>query len=682
MKRLSDFIVKKKFLVLIIGLILIVPALIGFISTKINYDILVYLPDEVETIKGEKILTDKFKLGSYAFVMINDKAPKDVLKVEKKIKRIKGVNRVISGDDLTGGVIPKSMIPNNLNKMLYNKNSTLVIVTFDKGASEDTTINAIRELRKIEHPDLISSMTCLVVDTMDISNSEIIIYILIAVVLCFITLTFTTESYFVPPLLLLNIGIAILYNFGTNIFLGQISYITKAIAAILQLGVTTDFSIFLYHKYESLKKKYSDNDEAMSEAIVSTSKSLIGSSLTTIAGFLALIFMTLTLGKDIGLVMAKGVLFGLLSVLTIFPALLLVFDKIIDKTTHKSYFPSFNKVKSFILNKRKLIVVLFLLLLIPAYIGNSNYKVYYKLDESLPNNLAFKTANKKLEKDFNIISPCIILIDKNLSQNKVKDLSNDLKNTDGIDLVLSPNEVVTTGIKDILPKELDILLNNDKYNLIIINSKYEVASNKLNSQVIKIDKLVKSYDKNSIVAGEGALMKDLVKIADHDFKAVSYASILVILVIMFFVLTSLSLPIILVIIIEFAIFLNMACAYYMGTTLPFIASIIVGTIQLGATIDYAILMSTRYIEERKKEKNKNKALKNTLDGVFTSIITSALCLFSATIGVGIFTKIDIIGSICVLLARGAIISMLTVLIILPNMLVIFDKFFIKKEGLK
>ena len=673
MNKIADFIVKRKLLILIFGLLLLIPAFIGFVTTRINYDILVYLPNNIETIEGENVLTDDFKLGSYAFVMIDNKSNKEVLDIEDKIKDVKGVNEVVSAVDLIDSGVPDNFLPDEVRDKLYSDTGTLVMVTFNGTASSDETINAVKDLRKIAKADAISSMTAMVVDTMNVSDKEMIAYILIAVALCLVALTLATESYLIPVFLLFNIGIAVLYNFGSNIFLGEISYITKAIAAILQLGVTTDFSIFLYHKYEQEKKKSSTNNEAMKNAIVSTFKAVVGSSLTTFAGFLALCTMTLTLGTDIGIVMAKGVVFGLITVLTIFPALLLVFDKWIEKTTHRSYFPKFTIIKSFIVNKRKLILIIFALLLIPAIIGYKNYGVYYKLDESLPKDLPFNIANEKLKKEYNLVSPSMILVDKNLSQDKIKNLSKDLKKVEGIDLVIAPNEVLDSGIISVLPKELEKILNNDKYNLIVINSKYEIASSELNKEFDQINSIVKSYDKKAIVAGEGALMKDLVKIADHDFKAVSYTSILVILCIMFIVLSSLSLPFILILVIEFAIFLNMACAYFTGTTLPFIASIVVGTIQLGATIDYAILMSTRYLEERKKEKIPKKAMKNTLDGVTVSIITSALCFFCATIGVGVYTDIDIIGSICTLLARGSVISMLVVLFVLPSLLVTFDK---------
>lgn len=677
MKKISNYIVNHAKVILIVGLFLIIPATIGYIKTRINYDILVYLPDSVDTIKGENILTDEFGLGSYAFVMVKDKSNNEILNLEKKFKKVEGVNKVVSIADVLDSGVPKSMLPDKIQDKIYKDNETIIMVTFKGSTSEDLTIDAVRDLRKIVEADSISSMTAMVLDTMEVSNREIAIYVVIAVLLCIIALTLATDSYLVPLFLLSNIGIAILYNLGSNIFLGQISYITKAITAILQLGVTTDFSIFLYHTYELEKKNSKNKEEAMSKAIRSTFTSVLGSSLTTFAGFLALCTMSLTLGTDIGIVMAKGVLFGLLTVLTIFPSLLLIFDKYIEKTKHKNLFPEFKLIQKLALNNKIVILVLFILLLIPAYYGYKNYNVYYKLDDSLPKTLPFNVANEKLEEKYHIVSPQIILIDKDVNKGEIKNLVNELKEIKGIDLVLSPAEIVDSGIISILPEEFNDIVKNDKYNLVLLNSTYEIASNKLNRQLDEVNGVVKKYDKKAIVAGEGALMKDLVTIADHDFKAVNYTSLVVIFIIMLIVLKSISLPIILILAIEFAIFTNMACAFFLGTPLPFIASIVVGTIQLGATIDYAILMSTRYLENRKKITDSKEAMRETLKTTTTSIITSALCFFCATIGVGVYTKIDMIGSICNLLARGSIISMLVVLLILPSLLMVFDKLIIK-----
>ena len=684
MKKFADFITKKYVLVLFIGLFLLIPSIIGYINTRINYDILVYLPEEIDTIKGERILTKDFGIGSYAFVMIDTKDNYKVLKLEDKVRKIKGVNKVVSEADILGTTIPKEMLPDEVLDKLYDKDTSVMLVTFKGSTSEDETINAVRELRKVVgDANSVSSMTSMVVDTMDLSNEEILVYVIISVILCLIVLSITTNSYVIPYLLLGNIGIAILYNMGSNFILGDISYITKAIAAVLQLGVTTDFSIFLYHKYEQAKEKNKNNMEAMSSAIVDTFKSVIGSSLTTFVGFLALCTMDLTLGTDIGLVMAKGVLMGLICVLTIFPSLLLVFDKAIEKTKHKVYFPEFKCLQNFSRKYYKVIFIVFLILLIPAYIGNKNYNVYYKLDEALPKDLPFHQADYALAKKFNITSPEIIILRKDIKKDKVEELEDELKNVKGIEFVISPNTLTDTDISYLLPSDLKKLVDNDKYQLILMNSKYEIASNELNNQVKKVEKIVHKYDKKGIVAGEGALMKDLVTIADHDFNMVNYTSIIVIFIVMLLVLKSIGLPIVLIFAIEFAIFTNMACAYFTGVELPFIASIVVGTIQLGATIDYAILMSTTYLDERhSKKKNKDKAMEDTLKVTVPSIITSALCFFAATIGVSLYTKIDMIGSICTLLARGAIISMIVVIIVLPALLQIFDGFILKTTKFK
>ena len=677
MKKISKFITNNSKLIVIISILLLIPALIGYVHTKINYDILVYLPKDIETIKGQNILTDDFKTGAFSFVFVDNKKAVDVLKLEEKIKDIKGVNKVFSIYDVTDTTIPVEFIPDELKDKLVKKDSTLMVVTFKESTSDEGTIEAVSKLRKIaKDPSKVSGMTAMVVDTMELSDQEITAYVLIAVVLCFIVLIFASDSYIVPIFLLGNIGIAILYNLGSNIMLGEISYITKAITAVLQLGVTTDFSIFLYHKYEDLKKTNKDKKKAMELAINDTFKSVIGSSLTTIAGFLALCSMDLTLGKDIGLVMAKGVLFGLLCVLIIFPSLLLLFDKQIEKTKHKNFMPKFDKLINVIVKRRNIILVIFLILIIPAIYGNNKVGVYYKLDKSLPKDLGSSIANSRLKDEYNIVSPEMVLLDKNIKKEKVEELVDKLKEVKGIDLVLSPR-TLTNLPTEIMPDDLESIMDSDKYQLIILNSTYEIASDELNEQVGIVNNIVKKYDKKAIVAGEGPLMKDLTVIADHDFKMVNYASILVIFLLMLIVLKSIGLPFILILTIEFAIFVNMAIAYYTGVTLPFIASIVVGTIQLGATIDYAILMSTTYLKERTKEKNKEKAMKETLSSCVPSIFISALCFFGATFGVSVYSKIDMIGSICTLLSRGAIISMIVVIFILPSLLLLFDKLIMK-----
>ena len=683
MEKVSDFITKKYKLIAIICFLLLIPSFIGYAKTKINYDILVYLPQDIETVKGQNILTEDFKTGSYSFVIIDNMKSNEVLKLEDKIRDVKGVSEVISINDITDISIPIEMLPDNVKEKTIKDNSTIMVVTFKNGTSSETTIEAVKNIRDItNHPEKISGMTAMVLDTMELSEQEIFMYIIIAVIFCLLVLTLSTESYLIPIFLLTNIGVAIIYNLGSNIFLEQISYITKAITAVLQLGVTTDFSIFLYHKYEQNKQIIKDKQKAMSQAITETFKSVVGSSLTTIAGFLALCFMNLTLGKDIGIVMAKGVLFGLICVLTLFPSLLLLFDNLIEKTKHKNYIPKFKHIINFSINKKWIAIILFILLLVPALYGNHNVEVYYKLDKSLPEYLGSSKANKELKEKFNIVSPEMILLNKNIKKDKIDKLTDELKNTKGIDLVLAPN-ALTSIPSDMLPESLKAMTSNDKYQLVIINSTYEIASKELNKQVIQVDKIVKKYDKKAIVAGEGPLMKDLTITADHDFKMVNYTSIVVIFVIMMIVLKSIGLPFILICTIEFAIFINMACSYYTNVELPFIASIVVGTIQLGATIDYAILMSTKYLTERQNEKDKTKAMRKTLENVVPSIFVSALCFFAATFGVSVYSKIDMIGAICTLLSRGAIISMLVVILLLPALLLLFDKLIIKTtKGMK
>ncbi len=683
MKKVSKFISRNSLLIVIISVFLLIPAFIGYFNTRVNYDILVYLPEDVDTIKGQDILTSDFGIGAFSFVTVKGMSNYDINLLENKISDIDGVNEVLSVADMTDLAIPTSMVPSSIGEKIVKGDETVILVTFEDSTSSDRTIDAVSDMRSVVgDASSVSGMTAMVLDTMNLSNQEIVIYVVIAVLLCLIVLTLATDSYIIPFLLIGNIGMAIIFNMGSNIFLKDVSYITKAITAVLQLGVTTDFSIFLYHKYEMAKEKYKDKKEAMESAIQETFKSVIGSSLTTIAGFLSLCFMDLTLGKDIGIVMAKGVLFGLICVLTVFPALLLVFDNLISKTSHKVIFPKFNGIQKFSVKYRVPVLILFVFVCGFAIYGNSNYDVYYKLDKSLPSDLPSSVANTKLAKDFNIISPEIIIVDKDLKVNEVKELTEEVKALSGIDLVLAPSLLEEGGVPSSYISEISSIYKTDKYQMIILNSTYEVASDELNEQVVTLENLVKKYDENGIVAGEGALTKDLVKIADHDFKVVNYISILAVFVIMLFVLKSVSLPFILVFVIEMAVFSNLAISYYTGTTLPFIASIVIGTIQLGATIDYAILMSTKYLELRPLSKNKFDAMKETLKQVTSSIVVSALCFFSATFGVYVYSKIDMIGSICNLLSRGAIISMFMVILVLPALILLFDKVIMKTTKYK
>lgn len=676
MKKFSEFICKNRVLVLIVSFALLILSFVGMKLTKINYDILVYLPDDIETIKGQNILTDEFNMGAYAMVITDNLKADEILKVEEEMRKVDGVNKVVSLYDALGTDFPIEVLPDDIRSHLNKDNSNLLLVTFEESTSSEKTIDAVRELRTLSDNYKIGGMSSMVLDTMDLSNSEIAIYIVIAVVLCLVVLAFSLDSYLVPVLLLLNIGMAIMYNMGTNIFLGEISYITKALVAVLQLGVTTDFSIFLYHSYENKKNKMS-KEKAMEEAISETFTSVTGSSLTTIAGFLVLCLMNLTLGKDLGIVMAKGVLLGLVSVLTVFPALLLTFDKYISKTSHKVIIKPFNKVNNFIVKHYIAIFIIFLLLLFPMYKANSKVEVYYKIDETLPKTLESISSNEEIKEKFNIVSPEIILIDKNIKSDKLSELTKKLDSLDGVNLVLSKSKITDLGLmEDMIPEEINSILNNDKYTVIFVNSLYEVASDELNDQITEINKVVKSYDKDAIVAGEGALMKDLITISDEDFNNVNTWSVICILFILIIILRRVALPILLVMTIEFAIFINLGISYFKGSVLPFVAPITLGTIQLGATIDYAILLTTTYLKNR-KTMSKEEAIKDTLKYTSTSIIVSAMCFFAATFGVGVYSDLEMVGSLCSLISRGAVISMLVVLIVLPSVLLTFDKILIK-----
>lgn len=679
MHKLGKAICKHKRLILIVALLLLIPSVIGMKATRINYDILVYLPEDVETIKGEKILSEDFDMGAFSVVLLEDMNTKDIKKLEDEFKGIDNVEKVVSIADVMGTTIPEEMIPEDVKEKIYKDNETIMLVTFKEQISSDETMQTVQTLRDItdEHCK-ISGMTATVLDTRELSDSEIVIYVVIAVILCLIILELALDSYVAPILLLLNIGIAILYNMGSNVFLGQISYITKAISAVLQLGVTMDFAIFLYHSYMQEKEHTSDNDEAMANAISKTLLSVVGSSLTTIAGFLALCSMNLTLGKDIGIVMAKGVLLGVISVVTVLPSMILVLNNWIDKTKHKEIFPKFTGIKNFVIKHYKAIAIAFIIILPIAFYGYNNTGIYYNLDKSLPETLDSVVANNELKDKFNMVSMELLLIDKDVPDYQVNNMLEEIEKLDGIEWTAGYSKIADLGIpKEALPKDLIEIFQNDKYQMILINSKYEMATDELNNQVAKVNEIIKKYDENAILAGEGPLMKDLVEISDHDFNSVNTVSIAIIFVIMIIVLKSISLPVILISVIELAIFINMGIPYYTNTILPFVASIVIGTIQLGATIDYAILITNKYITNRKDGKDKKEAVSEALGTSISSIAVSGLCFFGATFGVGAYSKIEMIGSLCTLMSRGAIVSMICVIAILPSFLMIFDKLICK-----
>ena len=690
MNKLSKKIVENKFLILVISLLLIIPSFIGYLSTKVNYDILVYLPKDIETLKGENILTDDFHMGSFSIMVVENMADKDLIKLEEDFREIDGVNRVVSINDFTGSTIPIDILPNEIKDKLARNNTKLVLATFENSTSDDLTLAAVQKMRDITDDKVkIGGMSAMVLDTKELFNSQMLLYVVVAVICCILVLILALDSYIVPFLLIANIGLAIIYNMGSNIIFGEICYITKAIAAVLQLGVTTDFSIFLYHKYEKAKKEYkNNNDKAMSVAIEETLTSILGSSLTTIAGFLALCTMKLTLGVDIGLVMAKGVLFGLICVVTVFPSILLMCDKLIVKTKHKEILPKFKNLINFTIKYNKIIFITFCLLLIPAYLAQSKAPIYYKLDSSIPDDYGYSIASKELKKNYNMISQEIVIYDKNIKDYQINNMIREINDLDGIDSVLSPTLLSESGITDdMIPKNIRSIYETDKYKMLLINSKYDIATNELNSLINKINNIVNKYDRKAIVAGEGPLMKDLVNITSIDLKNVNYTSIIIIFILMIITLKSISLPVLLVTTIEFAIFLNMGVPYFADSPIPFIASIVIGTIQLGATIDYTILMTTKYLEERKKGRDKVLAVKSAMENSVNSVIVSGMCFFGATFGVGIVSTIDMIGSLCKLIARGAVISMVIVILVLPSVLLIFDGLITKttlgfKKGMK
>lgn len=674
MKRISDFICKHRWLVAIVSGLLLVPALFGYLATKVNYDLLVYLPSDIETLEGQEILTEEFGMGAFSVAVVEKMPTKQLLELEEKIRDVATVNQVISLADLTGTTIPTDFLPSAIREKVTHDDTQLMLITFREGTSDEATLNAVEEIRQLAGEQcLIGGMSAMVLDTKLLFNEETIVYVLIAVGLSLLVLILCLDSFVVPFLMIGSIGIALLFNMGTNIFLGEISYVTKAISAVLQLGVTMDFSIFLYHKYEAAKKQEKDKLAAMSSAIVATASSVVGSALTTFAGFLALCTMSLTLGTDIGIVMAKGVVLGVICAVTTFPALLLICDRAIEKTKHKELLPKFTQVKDFIIKHYKAILIIFTILIIPAYHIQSQVEVYYKLDSSIPDDYGYTQAMKALREDYGLESQMMILAPREMSNAEISAMTSEINSVDGIDATLSSSMLTDYGLSpDLLSDNLKSLFETENYSAILVLSNYGIATNELNEQISKINEIVDHYNAKTIVAGEGPLMKDLVEISDRDFKNVNLVSIAVIFIIMALVLRSISLPILLMAAIEFAIFLNQGCAFLTGTEIPFIASIVIGTIQLGATIDYAILLTTKYLEERQNGADKKRAVSVALASSIQSIFVSAMCFFGATIGVGVFSQIDMIGSICTLIARGAIISMVVVVTVVPTLLIVFD----------
>lgn len=677
MRKFSEAIVKCRIPILIISLLLLIPSVFGYVSTRVNYDILYYLPSDIETMQGQDILMDDFGKGAYAMLVCEGMSDKDVARLEDKVEEVDHVATVLGYSELAS-TIPPEMLPEDMQKVFYSEdgNAKLLFLFFDTTSSADETMDAITEIRSLTGDQcFLSSMSAIVTDTRDLVNQELTPYVVIAVVLCALVLALTMDSFLLPVLFLVDIGMAIIYNLGTNFVRGEISFVTMALVAVLQLGVTMDYSIFLYNAYKEHKANCpGDRKEAMTRAIMATIDSVTGSSLTTIAGFIALCFMSFTLGLDLGIVMAKGVLLGVICCVTVLPAMVLTFDKAIEKTTHKSIHLHTEKLTNFIVKHYKVFAIIMLVLWIPSIFGYNRINVYYKLDNSLPAYLGSVQANKELEENFDMSSVSMVLVSSDLTRKEVKAMTEEMEKVDGINFVLGLDSVVGSSMpEDLIPSDVKDVLESDNWKLLLVSSQYQVATDEVNAQCNELNTVIKNYDANGMLIGEAPCTKDLIEITNHDFAVVSAVSIGAIFILILLVLKSALLPVILVVVIELAIYMNMSIAYYTGTTLPFIASVCIGTIQLGATVDYAILMTTRYKHERLLGEGREQSVKTALSYSMHSVFTSALGLFAATIGVGIYSDVDLISSLCILMARGALISMIIVLFILPSMLMLFDK---------
>ena len=675
MKKFAEKICEHKTGILLVSLILMVFAFVGMKLTGINYDILVYLPQEIETVQGQDILTDEFGMGAFSMVIVEGMDNKDAAALEADLETINHVKEVLWYDDMLDLSVPVSMIPDSIRDAFFQGDATMMIALFDNTTSADETMEAITDMRKMVGKDcFISGMSGVVTDIKNLALQEMPVYVVIAAVLSLLVLLLTTDSFVLPFIFLSSIGFAVVYNMGTNIFLGQISYITQALVAVLQLGVTMDYSIFLLHSYEEAKPNYENRNDAMAEAIANTFISVAGSSVTTVAGFAALIFMTFELGRDLGIVMIKGVVIGVICCVTVLPSMILIFEKAIDKTRHKPLLPSMDKISDFIIKHSWIWLILFVVAFVPALNGNNGVELYYNIDSGLPDTLDSAIANKKLSDEFHMSNVHLIMVDSNLDAKSKKEILNKVEDVDGVKWALGLNSVTGEMIPDsMMPKKLTSKLKSYNYEIMFVCSDYSAATDEVNAQIASINDIVKSYDPTGMVIGEAPLMKDLEDTTSVDLVTVNTVSILAIFVIVMIVFKSISLPAILVTVIEFAIFVNMAFSYYRGISQPFVAPIVVGTIQLGATVDYAILMTNRYKTERMAGKEKHEAISIAHKTSFKSILTSGLSLFAATIGVALYSNIDMIRSIVILLCRGAIISMIIVLVLLPAMLTLFDK---------
>lgn len=676
MQKFGRGVVKLRVPILIVSVLLLIPSIFGFLSTRINYDILSYLPSDIETMKGQDIMLDEFGKGGFSLVMLDGMEDKDVEKVKEKIEKVDHVCDVLWYDTLADVSLPKEVLPDDIYDFFNTDNSTMMAVFFDEATSADGSLEAVKEIRSIAGEQcFVSGMSSVVEDIKDLTMQEAPMYVVIAVILTSIILALTMDSFLIPLFFMLSVGMAIIYNMGTNFIQGEISFITEALAAVLQLAVTIDYSIFLWHSYKEEKEKHpSDNKEAMAVAIGKTITSVVSSSITTVAGFLALCFMSYELGMDMGIVMAKGVVIGVICCITVLPSMILVFDKAFEKTMHKDLVPSLEKPSKFIIKHHAAFIVLFIVVLIPAVYGQINTNVYYNLTDTLPKDLNSVIANTKLDEEYNMATTHMLLVDADMQPKEVNSMLDEMGKVDGVSFSMSLDTLIGPSIpREIVPDSVTKILKSDKWQLMLIGSEYKVASDEENAQIDELSKILKSYDKDGMLIGEAAATKDLIDITDHDFKVVNIVSIAAIFIIILIALRSVSLPIILVAVIEFAITVNMGVPCFTNTTIPFIASVVIGTIQLGATVDYAILMTTRYKTERNAGKDKHEAVTIALTTSMKSIMVSALGFFASTFGVGVYSSVDMISQLCTLMSRGAIISMITVICILPSMLMLFDK---------
>lgn len=675
--RFSRAVVKYRVLILVLAVLLLVPSVIGMINVRINYDMLDYLPSDMDTVIGQNKLLEEFGKGAFSLIIVEDMPEKDVAKLTEKIKAVDHVETVLWYNSIADMSIPMEIIPEELYSEFNRENSTMMAVFFDSATSADDTMNAIREIRSIAGKQcFVSGMSALVTDLKDLCEKEEPIYVGIAVVLALLAMMLFLDGWLVPFVFLASIGIMVVINLGTNYFLGEISYITKALSAVLQLAVTMDYSIFLWHSYNEQRERFDDNKEAMAHAINETLTSVIGSSVTTVAGFAALCFMSFTLGRDLGIVMAKGVILGVLGCVTVLPAMVLLLDKPLQRTKHKSIIPDMNKIASGVTKKFPIFLCVFALLIAPAFYGykKSNSEVYYDMGQCLPEDMEYVIANSKLSEDFNIASTHMVLVDSSLPGKSIRSMIKEMEKVDGVKYVLGLESVVGSAVpEEIIPESILSILKSDKWELLLINSEYKVASDAVNDQITELNGIIKKYDPSAMLIGEAPCMKDMIETTDRDFRVVNAVSIVAIFLIIAIVEKSISLPFVLISVIELAIFINLGIPHYAGQSLPFIAPICISTIQLGATVDYAILMTTRYKAERISGKDKRTSVTTALATSIPSIIVSGMGLFAATFGVAIYSDIDIISSMCMLMARGAVISMLCVIFILPALLMLFDK---------